>query len=199
MAAELPENLFSAPPVRAAESVVAFRYSSYDVPFWVRPNSRAGRWNVPGDGPTQYWSLTPDGAWAELIRFEELRSEGELDFVRIAIWVCRVPTMRLVDLREPETCGRYGLGVTDLTGDDWSRCQAASKAIRSDGARGILTPSAAQPSTVNVTLFGPRRAIAFDRTPALASAVPAAVVAIGRPPAGLVNRVIRRTVSPTLF
>lgn len=199
VAADPPGSLFSELPQQPVESLVAFRYSSYDVPFWVRPNSRAGRWNSPGDPPTQYWSLTPDGAWAELVRFEDLRSESELDEVRIATWVCRLPSMRLIDLREPSACSQYGLDPRELTADDWSKCQIAGKEIRNDGARGLLAPSAALANTVNVTLFGPRRAIAFDRTPALASAVPAAIVAIGRPPRNLVGRVVRRTTPLTLF
>jgi hypothetical protein len=52
---------------------------------------------------------------------------------------------------------------------------------------------------MNVTLFGPRRVIGFDRTVALASAVPGTVAAIGRPPRGLLPRVVRRSAYPTLF
>jgi hypothetical protein len=62
-------------------------------------------------GPLEcpWWCSEPilvahsDGACAELIRFEELRCESELDEVRMATWVCRLPSMRMVDLREPET------------------------------------------------------------------------------------------------
>src|SRR5262245_37715829 len=56
---------------------IAHRYSSYDTPFWARENSEPGRWHVRGDGPTQYLSLSSDGAWAELIRNERLTSEDE--------------------------------------------------------------------------------------------------------------------------
>jgi RES domain-containing protein len=93
----------------------------------------------------------------------------------------------------------YGLTLADLTADDWSACQRAATAMRAQGVRGILSPSAALASATNITLFGPRRAIAFDRRPALASAIPAAIVAIGRPPKKLVDRVIRRSSSGTLF
>jgi RES domain-containing protein len=181
------------------EDLVAFRYSSHDVPFWVRPNTFAQRWNLPLEGPTQYWSSTPDGAWAEHIRFNDVRTETELDEVRIPVWVCRLSGIGLLDLRERNVCDRYGLSVRDLTADDWSACQRAATAMRADGVRGILSPSAALADAANVTLFGPRRAIAFERHPALASAVRAAVVAIGRPPKNLVDRVIRRANAATLF
>jgi RES domain-containing protein len=200
VAADRQENLFEPPsPIVRAEDLVAFRYSSYDVPFWVRPNTLAQRWNLALEGPTQYWSLTPDAAWAELIRFNELTTEGELDNVRIPIWVCRLPSMGLIDLRQPDARDRYRLTISDLTAEDWSACQSAATAMRSEGVRGILSPSAALASATNVTLFGPRRAIALDRHPALASAVPASVVAIGRPPAKLVQRVIRRAYPSRLF
>lgn len=193
-------NLFSAaraaPP--APEELVAFRYCTYDVPFWVRSHTRPGRWHHVGDDPTQYWSLTPTGAWAELIRYEELKTERELDDVRIPMWVCKLPQMGLVDLRDPVARDHYSLSLHDLTSDDWGACQTAAAMLRVD-ARGVVAPSAALPGAANVTLFGPRRVIEFDRRPALASAVPGAITAIGRPPAGLVNRVQRRLVFPTLF
>jgi hypothetical protein len=82
--------------------------------------------------------------------------------------------------------------------DDWNACQTAAAVIRVDG-RGVVAPSAALRGAVNITLFGPRRVIEFDRRPALASAVPGAITAIGRPPTGLLNRVERRVGFPTLF
>jgi hypothetical protein len=67
--------------------LIGFRYSNYDTPFWVRPNTGPGRWAVPEDGPTQYLSLHPDGAWADLARRENLRTESELATVRTKIWI----------------------------------------------------------------------------------------------------------------
>jgi RES domain-containing protein len=194
-------SLFAASEQRTAQvsqELVAFRYCSYDVPFWVRPNSRPGRWHVVGGDPTQYWSLTPEGAWAELIRYEELSTEEELDEIRTAIWVCRLPRMGLADLADDAVRDRYNLTSDDLVADAWDACQHAAAEIRRD-ARGVLAPSAALADTLNVTLFGPRRVIAFHRTAGLASAIPGAITAIGRPPRGLVGRVQRRTHYPTLF
>jgi hypothetical protein len=153
---------------------------------------------VIGAEPTQYWSLTPEGAWAELIRYEELSTEEELDEIRTAMWVCRLPRMGLADLTDDAARDRYNLTGDDLTTDVWDACQRAAVEIRRE-ARGVLAPSAALADTLNVTLFGPRRVIAFQRTPALASAIPGAIAAIGRPPRGLVGRVQRRTHYPTLF
>lgn len=196
-----PQGTLFAPPAQAppAEDLVGFRYCSYDFPFWVRSNTRPHRWNLALEGPTQYWSLTPAGAWAEHIRFNDIVTEAELDEVRIPVWMCRLPSTGLLDLRDTGVRNRYHLTLADLTANDWSACQRAATAMRADGARGVLTSSAALGEATNVTLFGPRRAIALDREPALASAVPAAVVAIGRPPRGLVDRVIRAGAAATLF
>lgn len=181
--------------------VVAFRWSSYDVPFWARPNTRPGRWNRLGDDPTQYWSLSPDAAWAELIRHENLRSEAELDLVRMSFWICRVPTMRLIDLRHEAERDKYDLAEDALIADDWRECQEL-RAVLQRRAAGVIAPCAALPDEPNLTLFGARRAIDFDARPALASAVPVAKAAIGRPPDGLVERVRRPAGPPatgTLF
>lgn len=175
----------------AAGTLTAFRYADYDVPFWSRPNSRPGRWHGAGDGPTQYWSLTPDGAWAELIRAKELQTEAELDLVRVAIWVCRVSMQALVDLHDHDAHVRCGLTPDQLVGDDWQPCQRAGAVLRGS-CRGIISPNPALAGHANLTLFGARRAIEWRDKPALASTLPAAVAAIGRPPPGLLPRVRRR-------
>lgn len=169
---------------------MAFRWTTYDVPFWARENSRPGRWHQVGHPPTQYWSLTPEAAWAELIRHENLNEEDELDLVRMPFWVCRVPKTSLVDLHDPELRERYGLTVENLTDDAWEACQTARDALEGD-ARGVLAPSAALPEHANLTLFGARRAINWTRQPVLASTIPATLSAIGRPPEGLLSRVRR--------
>ena len=115
------------------------------------------------------------------------------------IWVCRLSSMGLLDVGESGVRERYGLTLADLTSDDWSACQTAATAMRRDGVRGVISPSAALANAMNLTLFGARRAIALERRAALASAVPSAVVAIGRPPEQLVGRVIHRTSLGRLF
>lgn len=173
----------------AATTLVAFRWTTYDVPFWARPNSRSGRWHAAGDGCTQYWSLDPEAAWAELIRHERLTHEHELDLVRMPFWTCRVRPTRLVDLRDSEVRAQHGIGHAELVGDDWIACQRLAAGLRKSGVAGVVSPSAALPSASNLTLFGPRRAIEWSTRPVLASTVPAAVAALGRPPRGLVDRV----------
>jgi RES domain-containing protein len=180
-------------PAAAAE-LTAFRWSTYDVPFWARPNSRDGRWNYADVDSTQYWSLTPSAAWAALIRHENLRTEADLDLVRMPFWVCRVPPATLVDLRLAQERERHQVSEEALIDDDWSACQQLAVRLR-EHVRGVIAPSAALPEHANLTLFGRRRAIDWEHRPALASTIPASRAAIGRPPADLVDRV--RRLGPT--
>ena len=189
-----PDGAQTALPISAPGIFTAFRYCSYDVPFWARPNTREGRWNQVGDPPTQYWSLTPDAAWSELIRAENLETEEHLDLVRMPLWVCRVPVMNLIDLRELDQQQAYGLDEAAQIADDWTACQNTAPAVRND-APGVITYSAALDRHANFTLFGPKRAIDWRSVSALASTIPAAVAALGRPPRGIVDHV-RRPLHP---
>lgn len=175
-------------PISTPGSLTAFRYCSYDVPFWARGNTRPGRWHRVGDPPTQYWSLCPEAAWAELIRAEEFETEEDLDLVRMPLWVCRVPVAGIMDLRDPQLQDRYGITAAEIVGDDWTPCQQAAIALRSD-ARGILAESAALLGHASMSLFGARRAVDWHTRPALASTLATTQAAIGRPPLGVVERV----------
>jgi RES domain-containing protein len=191
-----PDRRSEPPP---PDELVAFRYCDYDVPFWASANTRPGRWNTARSEPTQYWSLSPEGAWAELIRYEGLTTEAELDLVRMPIWVCRVARTGIAHLRQSSVRDHYNLTRSELTSDNVTACQQAAARLRRDH-RGILAPSAALQDATNLTLFGPRRLIGLDKQPALTMAVPGAVVAVGRPPHGLVGRVtILSSAQPALF
>jgi RES domain-containing protein len=182
---------FSLPAVTTAGSLTLFRYCSYDVPFWVRLNTRPGRWHRIGDPPTQYWSMTPDAAWAELIRAEGLRSEEELDLVRMPLWTCRCPPAGLIDLGDETIRSRLGISLSALSGDAWAPCQDLGRELRHAGHPGVIAPCAALDGHANLTIFGARRQIDWRDRPALARTIPAAIVAVGRPAPGLVQRVHR--------
>jgi RES domain-containing protein len=171
---------------------VAFRYSNYDTPFWVRPNTESGRWHRAGDGPTQYLSTTVDGAWAELIRAEGLRSEPEVALVRMPMWVAEVHIQRIADYGTFEKAVAAGFSAEALVDDDYTRCQEEGVRLRSKGIQGVLAPSAALPGTLNLTLFGARIASTWQVRPLLTSSVPATKIAVGSPPEGVVERA-RRT------
>lgn len=170
---------------------VAFRYSDYDVPLWSRPNSRGGRWHYAATVPTQYLSLSVDGSWAELVRWENLRSTAELSLVRMPMWVLHIRESRLADYSTFELAEEAGFPPDALVDEDYSRCQEEATRLREEGFRGVLAPSASCPGQTNLTLFGPRIAVRWDTAPnhLLASFVPAKQLAVGQPPDPVLGRV----------
>jgi RES domain-containing protein len=131
-----------------------FRYSSYDVPFWVRANTTSERWNAAGEAATQYLSATADGAWAELIRNENLHSEAELSLVQMPLWQAQVEQGNIADYRDFETAEAAGFDPMALIADDQIGCRAEGKRLREAGFSGVLYPSAALPGEENLALFG---------------------------------------------
>ncbi|MGC1851148.1 MAG: RES family NAD+ phosphorylase [Solirubrobacterales bacterium] len=178
---------------------VAFRYSNYDTPFWVRPNSEPGRWHRVGDGPTQYLSASVEGAWAELIRAEGLRTESEVALVRMPIWVAEVQVHWIADYGSFQKAEEAGFAPDALIDDDFARCQEEGRRLRRAGFQGILAPSAALPGSLNLTLFGPRIASTLQLRSLLASSIPAMKVAVGAPPEGVVERVRQRGERHSLY
>jgi hypothetical protein len=168
---------------------VFFRYSSYDVPFWVRPNTTDERWHRVGDGPTQYLSATADGAWAELIRNENLRSEADLKLVSMPLWQAEIEQSSVADYRDFETAERAGFSPEALIDDDQSRCREEGLRLRKGGFTGVLFPSAALPGELNLVLFGPRILLPWGAPRLLASGIPAMRLTVGAPPPDILPRV----------
>jgi RES domain-containing protein len=168
---------------------VAFRATSYDVPLWSRPNRRNGRWNLAGHGSTQYACLDAEGALAELLRYEDLRTEDDAALFTTAIWQLNVIEGAVADYSTFDRAEAAGFPPDALVDDDHERCQAEASWLRSNGARGLLSPSAALPSSVCLTLFGPRVSVGWQTETRLASALPVQRLTTGQPPRGLVSRV----------
>lgn len=178
------------PGPRAVEiDATYFRYSSYDVPFWARANTTNERWHLAGDGPTQYLSVTPDGAWAELIRNENLRSENDLSLVAMPLWQARIEQSRVADYRDFETAELAGFDPENLIDDSQGACQTEGRRLRAAGFAGVLYPSAALPGEENLTLFGPKILLPWGSSRRLASGIPGSQLTVGAPPADLLPRV----------
>jgi len=177
------------PALTGILDTVAFRYSSYDTPLWSRNNTVAGRWHRVGDGATQYVTLHPDGAWAELARAEDLRTDADLRTVRMPIWALMINQQNLVDYTSFEKAEAVDFSAEALVDDDYTRCQDEGRQLRDLGYAGVVAPSAALPGTLNVTIFGRRMLSTWGSTTRLASSVPGCVVAVGAPPLGISSRV----------
>lgn len=175
-------------PTEKLNDVIAWRYSNYDTPFWAGNNTRDGRWNTAGEAAVQYLAMEPNGAWAELIRAEGLRSEDEVETVRIPIWVAAVNEV-VVDYSTFEKAEAAGFAPDALVDDDWIRCQDEGRRLRELGYGGVITPSAALPETMNLVIFGARILWGWRRPLVLSATIPATVAAVGSPPGGLVGGV----------
>jgi len=119
--------------------VILFRSVADEAPFLRESGDEqpAGRWHRGGDGPVQYLADTPDGAWAEFLRHEEITDAQELAGVTRTIWAVEIPE----DLapRSPS------LDRATLTGalDSYAACQGEAARLRAGGATAIVAPSAA--------------------------------------------------------
>jgi hypothetical protein len=180
-----PEGL----PPHVSFQGVAYRVTSYDVPLRVSANRRAGRWNFAGSGTTQYACLDVEAPFAEMLRHEELRGETGAAMFRATLWQLQVNEGVVVDYGTFEKAEQAGFPPEALVDDDHELCQREAQRLDSLGAGGILSPSAALPGSIGLTLFGPRVPIAWDADVEISAAIPAQALATGAPPEGLVDRV----------
>jgi RES domain-containing protein len=177
-------------PVFTTFTNTVYRATSYDVPLWVNPNRRAGRWNIAWTDSTQYACLDPEAPFAEMLRGEDLRSEKAAATYRTSLWQLRVDEGAIVDYSTFEKADAVGFSADALVDDDHERCQAEAEFLKTHGARGVLAPCAALPGSINLTLFGPRTPIDWNATVRLASGIPAQrLVSSSAPPTGLTARV----------
>lgn len=116
--------------------MIAFRHADPRFPFLrEHPPQPAGRWNTP-DELTHYFCDTPDGAWAEFLRHEEIVDADDVPTIRRALWAVEIGD-------EPAT--RPELPTQTLTGGPatWGDCQHEASLLRQRGAVAITAPSAA--------------------------------------------------------
>jgi RES domain-containing protein len=166
-----------------------FRATTWDVPLWVNPNRRDGRWNRAGHGCTQYACLDPEGPYAELLRAERLRTEAEAATLKTDLWELRVDEGAVADYRTFDRAEAAGFPPEALIDDDHERCRAEAEYLRRHNVRGLLVPSAALPGSIGLVLFGPRVSVEWSATAGLAAMVPARRLAQGPPPSGLAAKV----------
>jgi hypothetical protein len=117
--------------------VITFRHGDPRFPFlWESAAQPPARWHGVGEGPVQYLAETPDGAWAEFLRHEEITDPDDLAGVARAIWAIDVPRLPRVTPKLREDVARGGPA-------SYAACQAEARRLRKFGARGLSAPSAA--------------------------------------------------------
>lgn len=117
--------------------MIVFRHADPSPPFlWEDSSQPAARWHGEGDGPAHYFADTPDGAWAEFLRHEEIKDPQDLATVIRALWAVELPDE---PAERPQLPQKILLGGTASYRD----CQAEARRLRRLGAKRLRVPSAA--------------------------------------------------------
>jgi len=116
--------------------VIAFRQVDARYPFlWEDSSQPPARWHGDGEGPAHYFADTPDGAWAEFLRHEEITNPDDLPTIRRQMWAVEIGEAPLQPMDLPDAV---------LTGgpETYAACQREARAIR-QGANRIAVVTAA--------------------------------------------------------
>lgn len=175
-----PGPSWQAEPERASGQWLAYREVDPRWPPLYRaagervPSQESGRWHRQGHGYAQYMSLDPTAAWAEFIRREEIRDEDRRRAAHRNLWRVTIEESDVADLSSFERFAKCGLDP-ELAVGEWDASQRLADELCRAGYRGLLTPSAALPGAVNLTVFGERYEVEIST----------GVVAPGNPNPGL--------------
>lgn len=98
----------------------------------------SARWHDEADGPVRYLCDTPDGAWAEFLRHEEITDPADLPGVRRRVWAVEIDTAA-------EREATVVVPPRVATGDGWSypACRTAARELRAGGVTCMAAVSAA--------------------------------------------------------
>lgn len=172
--------------------MIAFRQADPRYPFlWSDSAQPAARWHGDGEGPAHYFADTPDGAWAELLRHEEIHDPADVATLRRALWAVEVGD-------EPLKAVTLTPAVLSGDRDTYWACQAHARRLRARGAKRLVAPSAAlKPGAAagrEVVDALERPAQSRDGRVIVIFGVPARLVGWkavehGAPPTGLLSRV----------
>jgi RES domain-containing protein len=143
----------------------AFRQAGVGYPpLWLPPlkdHSKpqpSGRWHVEGESYAQYMAVDDeDASWAELVRFEGVRTEEHRRHLEFRLWRLTVVEDGIAELDTFDRIAEAGVEPHAFVDDDHSYCQELARELCAANFRGVLAPSAAYPGATNLTLFGPRR------------------------------------------
>ncbi len=84
----------------------------------------------------QYFADTPTGAWAELLRHEEITDPADLAGISTRLWAVRIGD---VEMHEP----KLPLAALTSAPDEYEVCRTEARRLRAAGAVRFMTVSAA--------------------------------------------------------
>ena len=71
--------------------MIVYRHTDPRFPFlWETAGQPGGRWNAQGEGPVNTFADRPEGAWAELLRHEEITDPRDVAEIRRSLWAVDV-------------------------------------------------------------------------------------------------------------
>ena len=111
--------------------MIVFRHTDPRFPFlWETAGQPAGRWNSDGEGPVHTFADRPEGAWAELLRHEEITDPRDVAEIRRSLWAVDVGDLPTA---EPE------LPRATMTGGprSYAACRREAARLRERGRDGF--------------------------------------------------------------
>lgn len=121
--------------------MIVFRICDSRFPFlWTLgagARQRSARWHEEGEGPVQYFSDTPPGAWSELLRHEEITDPADLTGISARLWVVDIDDRE--EMHEP----KLSKAALRSSPDGYAVCRAEARRLRAAGVKRIVAPSAA--------------------------------------------------------
>jgi hypothetical protein len=117
--------------------MILFRHADPRFPFlWEGSDQPPARWHGSADGPAHYFADTPDGAWAELLRHEEIRDADDLPGIRRALWAVEAFDLEDLEVELPQALLLGGF-------ESYAECRKEAARLRALGIASFRTPSAA--------------------------------------------------------
>ena len=125
---------------RLRSTVIVFRVCDSRFPFlWTASSGarqRPARWHGEGEGPVQYLADTPPGAWAELLRHEEITDPADLAGISTRLWAVRINDIETHEPKLPQAA------LTSAP-DGYDVCRREARRLRASGAVCLVAASAA--------------------------------------------------------
>ncbi len=166
--------------------MIGFRQCDPRFPFlWEGSSQPAGRWHAEGEGPAHYFADTPDGAWAEFLRHEEITDPADLPTIRRAIWavdlgdapVSRVEVTSELGTGDPSTYELCQAAARDARAAGHQRIDVLSAALLPGGARGRRVESGAGEAPQRdgrvIVVYGEPKDLKLEGWPAALAGTPA--------------------------
>jgi hypothetical protein len=163
--------------------MIVFRQVDARFPcLWGDAAQPAGRWHAEGEGPVHYFADTPDGAWAEFLRHEEITELDDLRTIERQMWAAEIDDV-------PQTTVDLPLSVLTGGRETYPPCQQEARRLRAIGVRGFLATTAA-------LMPGGARGVCINGGPQLGPPKTGMVIVIMRPSTRLIGWIAAAAATP---